>query len=74
VNKALFEAVAVALAARTEAERAELVRRKEQVTAGLAAKLRDPDFVQAISVSTGSYSRVQARFAGVEAVLREALA
>jgi hypothetical protein len=71
INKALFESVAVNLAALTEAECDELM--EWDLTLGIAECLEDPDFERSISVGTGDPKRVHKRFETIEELFREVL-
>lgn len=71
VNKALFEAVAVNLARRSEREVSELVDRKDQVNTWLKDLMDDPEFFDAISVATGDPRRVRCRFAAIDRLFGE---
>ncbi|MFF5531959.1 DUF262 domain-containing protein [Streptomyces cinerochromogenes] len=71
INKALFESVAVNLAALSSAECDELM--EWDITLGIAECLEDPDFERSISVGTGDPKRVHKRFEVIEEMLQKAL-
>ncbi|WP_432929866.1 DUF262 domain-containing protein [Microbispora sp. CA-135349] len=71
INKALFEAVAVGLARRSDRELALLRERREEVLARLFTLIREHDFERAISYSTGDIVKVHRRFKAVDMTLRE---
>ncbi|MET7731477.1 DUF262 domain-containing protein [Streptomyces sp. NPDC005402] len=71
INKALFESVAVNLAALTPAECDELT--EWDLTLGIAECLEDADFERSISVGTGDPKRVHKRFETIEEMFREVL-
>ncbi|WP_062207665.1 DUF262 domain-containing protein [Streptomyces sp. NBRC 109706] len=61
INKALFEAVAVNLAALDDGQREELVASRDKVHKRFFALLKDWDFDRAISVATGDPKKVRTR-------------
>lgn len=62
INKALFEAVAVNLAALGDRERETLVASRDRVLEGFFGLMKDWDFDRAISVATGDTKKVRKRF------------
>ncbi|WP_433499699.1 DUF262 domain-containing protein [Sphaerimonospora sp. CA-214678] len=72
INKALFEAVAVNLAQRSETELAILRKCGDRVLERLSRLILIPDFERAISLGTGDIRKVRLRFAWVDAMLTEA--
>ena len=73
INKALFEAVAVNLAALDSAQRATLVDRKQDVIAGFIGLMNYRNFDDAISQGTGDIRKVHTRFGLFEIMLRKIL-
>lgn len=72
VNKALFEAVSVNLARRTERELQLLCERHELVQEKFSLLLAtSPEFVDAISFGTGDIAKVRRRFADVDQILKD---
>ncbi|MBX6385344.1 MAG: hypothetical protein IRZ07_20620 [Microbispora sp.] len=71
INKALFEAVSVNLARRTDHELDILRGRREQVLRRLALLLEEPAFERSISLATGDIGKVRLRFAAVDRLLKE---
>lgn len=71
INKALFEAVAVGLARRSDQELALLRERREEVLERLSMLIRKHDFERAVSYSTGDIVKVHRRFTAVDTLLRE---
>jgi hypothetical protein len=71
INKALFESVAVNLAALTPDECDALM--EWDLTLGIAECLEDPDFERSISVGTGDPKRVHRRFETIEEMFRDVL-
>ncbi|MEU3894760.1 DUF262 domain-containing protein [Streptomyces sp. NPDC045251] len=71
INKALFEAVAVNLAALSEAECDELT--EWDMNAALGDLLEDPDFERSISVGTGDPKRVHKRFEAIGELFQDVL-
>lgn len=61
INKALFEAVVVALARLTVTQRRAVIDRSDVIVKRFGKLLKDPDFVAAISQGTGDYRKVQLR-------------
>ena len=66
INTALFEAVAVNLARRTESQIAALEKSAEQVSEGIKDLVADADFERAVSVGTGDIRKVQLRFRAID--------
>jgi hypothetical protein len=62
INKALFEAVAVNLAALDDREREALVAFRDRVLEGFFELMKDWDFDRSISVATGDPKKVRTRF------------
>jgi hypothetical protein len=62
INKALFETVAVNLAALTQEQRARLINRKDDVQVDLMQLCSQREFESAISQGTGDPARVRRRF------------
>jgi hypothetical protein len=73
VNKSLFEAITVSLAAPDGAQRALLVERKEAVIDAFIKEMADPAFSDAVSTATGDARKVKRRFRGIENVFRSVL-
>lgn len=73
VNKALFEATAVNLAALDDDCRHRLVAFRDDVVARFVPLVKDWDFDRAISISTGDPKRVRKRFTDVEELLQGVL-
>lgn len=73
INKALFEAVSVALGRRSEEDIQKLERESERVRDGLMRAFADRDFERAISQGTGDPAKVRRRFQRVDQVLDEVL-
>lgn len=71
INKALFETMAVNLAARTPEQVATLVSRRDEVTEKLADLLEDKEFNDSISIGTGDKTKVNKRFNAVDALFSE---
>lgn len=72
VSKALFEAWSVCLSRLTENQFNTAVRKRLELASAFAKKLKsDPEFVNSISYSTGSVSRVQKRFETIEKLIDE---
>jgi hypothetical protein len=72
VNKALFEAVSVNLAQRSEPELQVLFERRALVQEGLSELLfTSRDFEAAISVGTGDIAKVRRRFREVDRILKD---
>jgi hypothetical protein len=61
INKALFEAVLVALAGLTLPQQRAVVGRSDLIVKRFRRLLDDPDFVAAVSQGTGDYRKVQLR-------------
>jgi len=70
VNKALFETVAVNLAALDDDQRRRLVTSRDAVLDGFFDLMEDWDFERAISIATGDPKKVRARFDAVERLFR----
>lgn len=66
VNKALFEAVSVALSNLSNGQRARLEHHADKVREGMSSLMQDGAFINAVSVSTGSRRRVETRFRAIE--------
>lgn len=66
INKALYEAVAVNLARRSDHEVSGLIKRKARVNSRLMDLMDDPEFFDSISVTTGDPRRVRLRFAAID--------
>jgi len=66
VNKALFEAVAVSLARRSDRDLEAMAEQDDVVLDDLSRALLDPAFERAISVGTGDVAKVRYRFSVVE--------
>jgi hypothetical protein len=73
INRAIFEAIAVNLAALTQQERQLLESRASRVRAGFIQLMRDRDFETSVSQGTGDISKVRRRFLGVERLIRSVL-
>ena len=71
INKALFEAVAVNLAKRSDAELAVLTTNREDVRGRLADLLAESEFNDAISVATGDRGKVRRRFTALDELFTE---
>lgn len=71
INKALFEAVAVALARRSTESLQALVAVADEVNAGFIELMQDRKFERAISVSTGDVAKVRYRFGRVDDLLAD---
>jgi Protein of unknown function DUF262 len=69
INKALFEAISVNLAAMTPAELDTLRERRDQVQEQLMELMDDGSFQQAISVATGDALKVRRRFGIIQQML-----
>jgi hypothetical protein len=70
INKALFETVAVNLAALDDHEREVLVTSRDGVLEGFFELMNDWDFDRAISVATGDTKKVRKRFEAVAKLFR----
>jgi hypothetical protein len=66
INKALFETVAVAIAALSDAGRARCIKRAEEVREQMMALMQDRTFESAISQGTGDVGKVRTRFTAVQ--------
>ena len=73
VNKALFEIWTVLLAKQTDAERAVLVAKSEQVKQSFFKLLEDPKFNDSVSHNTAHKDNVNTRFSRLHALLRDIL-
>jgi hypothetical protein len=73
MNKALFEATAVALDARTDAELEELAQNKDRVVKAYWTELSETETVKSVSSATGDPARVDRRFKALDDVMLEAL-
>jgi len=73
INKALFEVIAVNLATLSDDEATALIDKKEDVLAGFAELMDDPEFYLAISQGTGAPARVKLRFSKVESLFTNAI-
>lgn len=73
INKALFETVAVNLAALDDRRRGALVASRDEVVTGLQRLLTDWDFDRAISIATGDPKKVRTRFAKVDELFQGVL-
>jgi hypothetical protein len=69
INKALFEAVSVNLAAMTDGEIAILARRRRRVEKEFLDLMSDVDFQAAISQGTGDPAKVRFRFDAIRDIL-----
>jgi len=69
INKALFEAVAVGLAQRSDRQLDALLERWEVVAEELSRLLEYAEFERAISVGTGDVAKVRLRFSYVDRML-----
>lgn len=69
INRALFDAVSIGLAKRTDAQRAVLIRNKEAIIKDYMKLARDRDFDSAISQGTGNPAKVRLRFKGISDIL-----
>ena len=69
INKALFEAISVNLAAMTAEELDALRERRDEVQEQLMELMDDGSFQQAISVATGDVLKVRRRFDAIEKML-----
>ncbi|MEV7964942.1 DUF262 domain-containing protein [Sphaerisporangium sp. NPDC088356] len=72
INKALFEAISVNLAKRSDEDLHVLTARRDRIQEGLSGLLlNDSQFERAISVGTGDPSKIRDRFAAVDKLVRE---
>ena len=72
VSKPLFEAWSVGFARCSEEEIAKLVENRDKVVTGFMFLLNDdPEFEQAISLSTGQPRRIRKRFEAIHDLIRE---
>jgi hypothetical protein len=74
LNKSLFEATAVALDGRSDAELALLTTRKEQLLEAYKAALAKPDIFASVTASTGDAKRVSCRFVALQSLIAEVIA
>ncbi|GAB2746688.1 DUF262 domain-containing protein [Kitasatospora kifunensis] len=73
VNKAIFEAQAVTLSWRSEAEIAALAERRELVAEKFLDLMHDASFVTAVSSGTGDVAKVKHRFSEIDRIFQETL-
>lgn len=73
VNKALFEAQSVTLAAYSEPQMDVLRRRRDQVEEGFLRLMEDGDFFNAVSAGTGDVNKVRLRFRRLDRMFQEVL-
>lgn len=73
INKALFEAVSVSIAALSPYEQDILVQRRSSVLEGMRSLLVQSDFDVSISQGTGGANRVRYRFAAVKKLFDEVI-
>jgi Protein of unknown function DUF262. len=73
INKAVFEAVSVNMAKRSEEEFRQLVEKKEKIEKGFMRLMEDTEFERAISLGTGDVAKVRRRFGAIDRLLSEAL-
>lgn len=73
INKALFETVAVNLAALDDHERDTLVASRDDLLTGFFELMKDWDFDRAISVATGDTKKVRTRFGDMAKLFRGVL-
>jgi len=74
INKALFEAVTVNLAALLPEERTMLIERREDVVSEFIGLMNDRAFDLSVSQGTGDVRKVQIRFGRFEEILRKVIA
>ncbi|MGH3770734.1 MAG: DUF262 domain-containing protein [Pseudonocardiaceae bacterium] len=74
VNKALFEAVSVNLAALSEQQRQCLLERKDKIDEKFMGLMGDVDFQIAISQGTGDVAKVKRRFRRIQELFAEVIA
>lgn len=75
INKALFEVWSVSLAKLSDTERKTILRQKERVFQEFVYLMNnDPNFLSAITSSTGDKTRVAYRFQKIDELLRKNLA
>ncbi|WP_007023667.1 DUF262 domain-containing protein [Saccharomonospora iraqiensis] len=70
INKALFEAVSVNVAARTPEQISRLIEQRDTVLDKLSDLLADKQFNDAISVATGDRNRVKVRFNEIDQLFK----
>jgi hypothetical protein len=73
VNKALFEAWSVNLGARSPAEQATLIKRKDEITKRFIDLMQDRGFDSAISQGTGDLHKVILRFDSIRRLIEGVL-
>lgn len=71
VNKALFEAVSVNLAALSQQQRQYLVERRDEVDKKFLSLMGNVDFQTAISRGTGQVAKVKRRFQRIKELFVE---
>jgi hypothetical protein len=71
INKALFEAVSVSLAAAPPAQIAALIRQRDKVEQEFIRLMNEVDFQSAISQGTGDPAKVRQRFANIRAIFEK---
>lgn len=70
INKAIFEAVSVNLARRSDDDFSLLLERAAQVEANFIKLMDDAEFERAISQGTGDVAKVRHRFSTIDKMLR----
>lgn len=73
LNKALFEATAVALDERSDAELETLAARHDQLIEAYKAALADTKVFASVTASTGDPNRVEERFAALQGIIAQVL-
>ena len=73
INKALFEAISVNLAALNDDQRRVLTENKDRVKDVFMGMMEDEVFNSAVSQGTGNSRKVRVRFEGVERMFRDIL-
>lgn len=73
LNKSLFEATAVALDARSDADLETLATRQAQLLVAYRAALEKPEVFASVTASTGDAKRVSCRFAALQGLLAEVI-
>ncbi|HMV67956.1 MAG TPA: DUF262 domain-containing protein [Myxococcota bacterium] len=73
VNKALFEAVMVAVDAMTDDERGALIAHAAEAGDAYRRALEDQALIDAVTAATGDVAKVERRFSTIDAALRSAL-
>jgi hypothetical protein len=66
INKAVFEAISVNIAARSDAEIRKLMDRKDQVSEGFLLLMANAGFERSISQGTGDRAKVRERFSAID--------